>query len=38
VRVTIREMEPASYELLVERSYGRYLWDWLSDAALEFVA
>jgi len=37
VRVTIRQTDPATYELLVERSYAAYLWDWLTDAALEFA-
>ncbi len=37
VRVTLRRMNaPDTYQVLVERSYARYLWDWLNDAALEY--
>lgn len=37
VRVTLRRMnEPATCQVLVERSYAQYLWDWLNDAALEY--
>jgi sarcosine oxidase subunit gamma len=39
VRVTLRRMnESTTYQLLVERSYARYLWDWLADASLEYRA
>ena len=39
VRVTLRRMGDAErYEILVERSYGSYLRDWLVDAALEYSA
>lgn len=38
VRVTLRQMDSTPvYQALVERSYARYLWDWLNDAALEYV-
>lgn len=38
VRVTLRQLSAApSYEILVERSYARYLRDWLADAASEFA-
>jgi sarcosine oxidase subunit gamma len=38
VRVTLRQLDDAPrFELLVERSYAHYLWDWLVDAAVEFV-
>jgi sarcosine oxidase subunit gamma len=38
VRVTLRQVGDApAYQVLVERSYAQYLWDWLTDAALEFV-
>lgn len=38
VRVTLCQLDDApTYRLLVERSYAQYLWDWLADAALEFV-
>ena len=36
-RVTLRQMNEApTYQVLVERSYARYLWDWLVDAAVEY--
>lgn len=35
VRVTLTQVEDA-YEILVERSYGAYLRDWLNDAAAEY--
>lgn len=39
VRVTLRRIGVADgYEILVERSYGAYLRDWLADAALEYIA
>lgn len=39
VRVTLRRMNDAStYQVLVERSYAQYLWDWLNDAALEYLS
>lgn len=39
VRVVLRQTsEVPAYQLLVERSYARYLWDWLVDAAVEFDA
>lgn len=34
-RVTLRRVGSDEYEALVERSYGRYLRDWLADAALD---
>ena len=38
VRVTLRQMDATPvYQALVDRSYARYLWDWLLDAALEYV-
>ena len=38
VRVTLRQMDAVpTYEVLVERSYGGYLWDWLTDAAAEYL-
>ena len=38
VRVTLRQMDAVpTYEVLVERSYGGYLWNWLTDAAAEYV-
>ncbi len=38
VRVTLRRMGDAGrYEILVERSFGRYLRDWLLDAAMEYT-
>ena len=37
VRVTVRLMEPQTYELQIERSYAGYLWDWLVDASAEFA-
>ena len=37
VRVTIRATGAQAYELLVERSYAAYLWDWLTDASAEFT-
>jgi sarcosine oxidase subunit gamma len=36
VRVTLRQSASERYELLVERSYARYLHEWLLDAALEY--
>ena len=36
VRVTLRQVDDTpAYEILVERSYGAYLRDWLNDAAAE---
>ncbi len=38
VRITLRQVDEApTYHVLVERSYAQYLWDWLIDAAVEFV-
>ena len=37
VRVTVRLKEPQTYEVMVERSYAAYLWDWLVDACAEFA-
>jgi sarcosine oxidase subunit gamma len=38
VRVTLRQLDDAPrFQLLVERSYAQYLWDWLTDAAVEFL-
>ena len=37
VRVTLRRMnDPLTYQVLAERSYARYLWEWLADASLEY--
>ena len=37
VRVVLwQTSEVPAYQLLVERSYAHYLWDWLVDAAVEF--
>jgi len=37
VRVTLRQLDDTpAYQVLVERSYAQFLWDWLTDAALEF--
>ena len=39
VRVTLRCLnDGTSYQILVERSYAAYLWEWLNDAALEYSA
>lgn len=38
VRVTLRQMDAAPpYEVLVERSFAGYLWDWFTDAAAEYA-
>ena len=38
VRVALRQCdEIPAYQLYVERSYAPYLWDWLTDAMMEFV-
>jgi sarcosine oxidase subunit gamma len=38
VRVTLRQLDAAPrFQLLVEHSYAQYLWDWLTDAAVEFL-
>lgn len=38
VRVTLLQLDGSpAYRLLVERSYAQYLWDWLTDAVVEFV-
>jgi heterotetrameric sarcosine oxidase gamma subunit len=38
VRVALRQSDGRhTYQLFVERSYALYLWDWLTDAMLEFT-
>ena len=38
VRVALRQCDESPvYQLYVERSYAPYLWDWLTDAMMEFV-
>lgn len=38
VRVVLRQTsDTPAYQILVERSYAHYLWDWLVDAAGEFT-
>ncbi|ARN73833.1 sarcosine oxidase subunit gamma [Oceanicoccus sagamiensis] len=36
VAVLVHRISEQGYELLVDRAYGVYLWDWLVDAAGEF--
>ena len=39
VRATLLQLdETPQFQLLVERSYAQYVWDWLVDAAAEFAA